>query len=1039
MRKKRIIAGILAVLCVAGTAVAEPAYQGVSFLSTSYLSTTVSAADDYAYRDTTRYTHSIKLLPIKITDADSKVTTDYSTWKDDAGFTYQIAEVKVEHKETDENGSEKTVTDYDKYYPAVIGYTGSELDIKACHEVSIPQTVKDYLKEKGYELARTDKATVIGDAAFKSTKLKSVDLEGIEYIGSGAMASCPYITVETIPSTVKYMSTGVFNGSGLKTLEFLNKIEDIPDNFCSDTKVSKVVFAYPDIVKTIGKAAFKNTVLTSYILEPSNQPVIIGESAFEGCSQIASLTLPDNTIRVNPYAFKGCTAMKSLALGKNTLVIDKGSFSGCTGLTEVKFNDVLQSIGGGAFEKCSSLATVSDLPESLCDWVAVDASTGYGFGNAVFANCTSLVNLVLPSSLTKVPKELCVGCSSLASISLGGNIDTVCKAAFMGCTNLQEISLADSVTIIEDDAFNGCSKLKKVIVEECSSVGNMAYANCTTLSKVRLIADTYGTGVFSGCTSLTSAEINAAGLSELPAETFSGCVKLNDFGDTDFTKIKIVGAFAFSGCSALTGVNIPNAVIVEDSAFKDCTSLKKIMDKAISVQDYGASCFQNCSSLTQTVNSKASTVGASAFEGSGISALHIEGTVGNTVVFGNKAFANCDNLDSAEVIIPEGIEYSVGKNLFNGCDNLKTCTYTGSEIPEGMFTACNSLTKVSIPKATDVLSSAFKGCEQLRTIEGVSTFKSVATSAFADCFALGKTYCDKNTTFSGDSQYSGCSSIKTAEVSNLTKKMFLNCKSLNTVVLDSNITSIPEQAFEGCSSLKTINLGSIKEFKKSACKGTGISTLELTEVNTIGASAFEGCNSLNKIDVEVESIEAGAFKDCMSLVKADIVTNKVGNNAFANCISLMEVNFPEMGGYSLTTIEYNAFLNNTLLREVIIPKSVTSIGNKAFGIGNTMAKEDFLVVGTPGSAAETYATKNEIPFQDVATYDAQERLKARKKPGDVDINGLITVSDAVKMQRWLTREISSGVYGDNMDVNGDGSINCFDLVMLKRMLLDVEE
>lgn len=1038
MKKKRILAGVLAVLCVAGVTAGgvspEIAIKGVAPLSMSYVGMTVNAEEtDYAYRDTTMYTHSISLLSIK--ETVDKVTTDYSTWTDDAGFKYQIAEVKVTHEEVS-GANKKTVIDFDKYYPAVVGYSGSSLDIAVANEVEVPAKVKSYLEEGGYELVSADKAVVVASSAFAGTKLKSIDLSGIEFIGDKAFADCPYITVETIPATVKYMGKSIFSGSGLKTIEFLNKLEDIPASICADTKVSKVTFAYPELVKTIGNSAFKNAVLTSYILEESNQPVIIDGYAFAGCSQIANLTLPNNVLRVNESAFEGCTAMKSLILGDKTLVIDKSAFSGCTGLTSVQFNDVLQSIGGGAFRNCTSLATISDLPNSLCDWVEVTSTTGYGFGNAVFSGCTSLKNISLPSSLTKVPEELCLGCTSLATVSFGDSITSVSSSAFKNCLNLQEVSLSSKVSVIGDEAFSGCSKLKSTIADECESVGNNAYANCTALTSVTLSAEKLGTGVFSGCTKLTSADIDLTGVSAFPDKFFSGCESLSDVSKTDFSDVQIIGVSAFSGCTALKKIDIPNAIIIEDNAFNGCTSLQQIKDGEITVQDYGASCFKGCASLVQSINSKASTVGASAFEGSGISSLHIEGTVGNTVVFGNKAFANCDNLTSAEVVIPEGIEYSVGSSLFEGCNSLKTCTYTGSEIPVSMFKNCDALTEVNLPKATDVLSSAFSDCIALKKINGVTAFNSVNDSAFSNCFKLESAYCDENTTFDGTAQYSGCSSIKSATVSNLTIKMFANCTSLSDVTLSSNITVIPSQAFLNCSALTAPNFKNIKEFGASSCQGSGIKQLKLTEVNTIGKSAFAGCNNLYGVDVEVETISQNAFKNCVALSKAVIVANTIENSAFSGCVSLVDLSFPTLSGYSLTTVQGSAFLSSNLMREVVIPESVTSIGSKAFGYSGGSTIDGFLIVGTPGSAAEEYASDNGLEFQDVATYDAEARILARKKLGDVDLNGLVTVSDAVKMQKWLTKGIISGVYYDNMDMNGDGTCNCFDLILLKRMLLD---
>lgn len=984
------------------------------------LGITARADNFYAYLDGSTYTHKIN-------------SVSSSSWEDE-NFKYSIKQLIVTHYDDE---TEKTVQDVNEYLISIDGYKGTELTLTIPDTVSIPYDLVSSLAKKEIFVS-SDKIDIIGASAFKGTNLKSIDLGNIEYIMDNAFASCPYLTVFTIPSTVKYLGDGVFSGSGLKTLNVKTAIMNIPNNFCNSTKLSEINFSYPEVIDTVGRNAFKGTVLTKYPLAGATACSEIGDSAFASCTQLSELVLPDSVYRVDANAFKDCTSLQTLKIGKFTSILDKNCFSGCKSLKTVELNNYLSSIGGGAFSDCSSLVSFPKLPDSLSDWVAYDSSTGVGFGNGVFSGCISLLEINLPSTLTKVPKSTFSGCKALKTVTLGDNITEIQEFAFSNCSNLQSITTNSKIDVVGTKAFSGCSSLRTLVSNSYSVLGDYAYENCSSIVSVsNLEAEECGIGVFSGCTALQTAYLGTTFNSIIPKSMFLGCTSLADVRGKSFNTINLVKAGAFSGCTSLKQINFPAVVILEDSAFKDCSSLIKICDGDIVASDYGNNCFYGCTSLKQNVNMTASTIGKSAFSKSGITSLRITGTSGTTLVIDGNAFSMCANLESVVIDIPSNIECSFGQSLFTGCTSLTSVKYTGTELANMMFSDCTALEEVELPNAKVVTMKCFSGCSSLKQIKGIITFSEIGDSAFFGCKSLMSAYCDKSTVFNGVSQYTGCSSIMSADVCLLTSGMFSDCTKLADISVENN-SVIPQKCFYNCSSLVNFDFNGVSSIEQMAFAGTGLSgALKLPSLNEIGKSAFQNCIGLTSLDIEVPVVSVSAFENCTGLSDVIVVANSIDKNAFNGCVGLRKLWLPEMQGYSLSKIVTNAFYNCEMLREVVIPSSVTSIGTKAIGYFAGKTIDDFWVVGVPSSTAEIYADENNLVFVDIGSYNADERELSKKKLGDVNCDGIISIADAVKMQAWVLGK-DNGCYTPNMDITGDGNYNVFDLVELKRMIKNLK-
>lgn len=1036
-----------------------------------------SASYKYDYADSSYYTTTITPVTLKKKEQDSKtgkdIMLDVTKWPmkivnnqviyNEKESHYCIYKVVVSHK--DDN---KTIVDMTEYRVGLADVClDTTLKDTPYKDITIPDLQQSLFDStvKNESITDSTKVTTIGPKAYSGTYLKAVDLTNIKYIGDSAFESCQYITDVTLPSTCLYVGKGVFKSSGLKALDIKCEMPAIPESLCESTNLNEIKFAYPKQILQIGKASFKNTPLTApffndWTVNSTYENIRILDSAFENCTSIKSVNMPANLVRLDKSVFKGCTSLSSVVIGTNTHVIDAESFAKCTALDTIQFNSTLESLGGGVFSGCTSLKEVKKMPSTLEDWEAFDSNTGYGFGNNMFLGCTSLISCELPKSITKIPDGCFSGCTALTSVFNQDNIVGIGNSAFMNCNKLLEAKYTNA-TRIEAKAFAGCTALKELVYEKCTEIGASAFAGCSSATKfsvgtctsvgdnalegcsaltsIKLLSGDYGDYVFKNCSKAKTIEIQCNGMTQIPDGFCYGCSEMTALKG-DFSDIPIIGPHAFEKCTVLPSVNFESLRIIGDNAFADCTALKSICKGAITAEDYGVKCFNNCPALAAEVSGNISTIDAGAFQNSGITKVNVNGMVAGTVVIGQAAFANCKNLASASVLSPDDAVYAVGASIFSNCPKLTTVVYGGPDITASMFKGCTTLKDVKI-SATTICDSAFEGCTALPMIKSIADSskgiiaKEVGSAAFKDCAALTVQPADSTTTYTGTQQYNGCAALAKATTSVLTEGMFANCTKLSAITLSKDLTTIPKEAFANCTALTSMNLKSMLTIGESAFAGSGLKEVVIDNAQTLGYGAFSGCEGLSKINVSVETMGKNAFYSCIGLTDATVCTTSIGDAAFSNCTLLSNVKLQNSDSRVLNYIGSRAFSGCIALMDLVIPGSPEKIGTLAFGFTGIKANPDFLVVGETGSTVEAYATANNIPFCDVNAYDPSTREK-RVTPGDVDGNGLVTIADAVRLQKYLLgSDKKSAFNAANADLNGDRKINAVDLTMLKRMIL----
>lgn len=222
-----------------------------------------------------------------------------------------------------------------------------------------------------------------------------------------------------------------------------------------------------------------------------------------------------------------------------------------------------------------------------------------------------------------------------------------------------------------------------------------------------------GVGAFSGCTDLTSITIPEC-VVYIGGEAFSGCSSLTSITIPEC--VVYIRDFAFSGCSSLTSITIPqNVTNIMDGTFQFCSNLTSISIPE-GVTSVGYNAFKECRSLTSIILPESVTsIGNSAFYGChSLTSVTLPTSMTGSIE--DYTFFDCIGLTS--ISIPEGVT-SIGYNAFAECMNLTSVVIptSVSSIGEGAFYNCNSLTSIAIPaNVTSIGNDALLGCSSLTSI-----------------------------------------------------------------------------------------------------------------------------------------------------------------------------------------------------------------------------------------------------------------------------------------------------------------------------------
>jgi hypothetical protein len=611
--------------------------------------------------------------------------------------------------------------------------------------------------------------------------------------------------------------------------------------------------------------------------------------------------------------------------------------------------------------------------------------------NNAFSCCKSLTSVNIPTSITSISSDVFNNCTSLTSVNIPTSVTSINNSVFSGCTGLTSITIPSSVTSIGGSAFSNCTSLTSITIpSSVTSIGYSAFSDCTGLTSITIPSSvtSIGGSAFSGCTGLTSITIPSS-VTSIDKNTFYGCTGLTDI--TIPSSVTSIGINAFYGCTGLTSITIPSSVTsIGETAFGYCSALTSIVVDAAntvydsrdncnaiiekstntlifgcmntiipsSVTSIGSNAFNHCTSLTSiTIPSSVTSIGSSAFNNcTSLTSMNIPTSITS---INNRTFLNCTSLTN--ITIPSSVT-SIGINAFTYCDNIDTVI-------------CKALTPPSVDN-----NSYLKGNVLVVPSGAVSTYQN--NSYFSTHFTTIISTLQKviNDTICGNDTYNfygtdiTTSGTYTHNIAAATSEDFDSLITLNLFVKPSynniinkviyagdsfafngtNLTTEGTyvanlQTISGCDSIVTLNLFTMARdtiikiqydtlidtlYQNNKLYYNIISSTEAKvtykswgENYISGAVTIPSEVTIDGVTYTVTEIDYSAFMNCSGLTSVDIpsTVTKISDAAFKNCSSLTNVNMP-----SVSYIGSNAFEGCSSLTSINLPSSLVSIAPEAF-------------------------------------------------------------------------------------------------------------
>ena len=290
-----------------------------------------------------------------------------------------------------------------------------------------------------------------------SSSIKTVTISsGVTSIGDYAFSECSSLTSVTIPDNVTSIGDRAF--------------ED-----CS----SLTSVTIPDSVTSIGNYAFYHCDNLTSVTIP-NSVTSIGDSAFEGTAYYNDISNWENNevLYIGNHLIKVKTTIRGdYSIKENTICIADSAFGGCDNLTSVTIPNSVTSVGDGAFSECYNLTNITvnsnnnyysskdgvlfdKNKTTLIQYLSGNTRTSYtipnsvtSIGNYAFYHCDNLTSVTIPNSVTSIGDFAFQYCTSLVSVTIPNSVTSIGGYTFYSCDNLTSVTIPNSVTSIGDHAF----------------------------------------------------------------------------------------------------------------------------------------------------------------------------------------------------------------------------------------------------------------------------------------------------------------------------------------------------------------------------------------------------------------------------------------------------------------------------------------------------------------------------------------------------------------------------------------------------------
>jgi len=753
-------------------------------------------------------------------------------------------------------------------------------------------------------------------------------------------------------------------------------------------------------VKGIGTEAFQNNGKITSVTLPDSI-VSIFDYAFDGCANLATVTMPADLIKVGKCAFEysgiecvvlpagvttiqnlafcGCANLTNLTLSTGLREIGSSAFAGCSALSNVDLPNGITNIAMGAFSQCTKLSSIT-LPLSLTtvsrdtfNWCTglecvVIPTNVVRIEYSAFRNCTALKSVTVPSCVTSISETFPSSYETLIEAIIQNDRTSIDVGLFAKCYGLESLTIPCSVTAIAGGSFDVCSKLKNVEIPPSITTLQDAFPNSSSISHVKLNGDRAAVGDYMFHGSQVCDVLIPPGVVSIGRNAFSGCplvsVKLPE-------TVSSIGANAFFGCESLVDINIPASVTnIGSMAFGRCPSL----GTGFVVRDQWLLWVSGIVTNAVEIPHGIKGIAGGAF----FSNVHLKSVTfpPSLMYICDEAFKMCFSL--SDLVVPRTVE-SVGTASLEGLE----CVYFEGEPPEGVVNA-------KISKDATVFYCAEYESKWLPVIEtygwsSVTPYSPVVVPVFSyDCVGNEAviTGVEDEQSLQGDLILPA--SIEGRMVTSVGSEAFMWCDGITHVVIPSSITNIGSCAFRGCGELEAIIVAAanatycaddgvlfnrdktelvcypagrdgpykipegVTNVLSDAFGGSRLLTCVFipSTVANIGVNAFSFCSNLAEFEVEDNSMFYSSYEGLLlSKDGQTLVSGINGDVSIPSCVSNIWVGafygFENLTSVKMssgvTKIHENAFCSCFNLTNVVVGKNVQEIGEGAFELCESLA------------------------------------------------------------------------------------------------------
>lgn len=469
---------------------------------------------------------------------------------------------------------------------------------------------------------------------------------------------------------------------------------------------------------------------------------IFGTSKYDQSTEAEQWYYGDDTTKPTYSTYYIPTELRSVTITGGEILY--GAFSKCELIESITLHNDIASLGENAFSRCWRLTNIT-IPDGVTS-----------IGNRAFFQCSNLTNLTIPDSVVSIGASAFYDCDGLTSVIIGNGVTSISERAFWDCRDLTEVTIGSSVTNIESMAFYDCNNLTTVYYKgteaQWNAINIYQYEHMLISASKYYFCETEPTiyGNFwhydtDGNTpviwknvgpteySYLSFRLLANDTYEIVANDISKVPSELVIPSNNGKPVSSIGSEAFSGCSWLTSVIIPDSITnIAGYAFKDCANLSSV-DFGNGVTYIGLDAFQGCVGLTSiTLPDSLEEIHGSFVGCSGLTDVMIPN---NVTRIGGDAFAGCSGLTN--IVIPDSVTF-IGPDAFKDCIGLTSVTLSNniSVIEGSVFRGCSKLTNVTIPDGvTTIKGWAFANCSSLTNITIPNSVTSIG-DAFYGCSKL---------------------------------------------------------------------------------------------------------------------------------------------------------------------------------------------------------------------------------------------------------------------------------------------------------------